>query len=121
MKKLIILIVMFVLLTGLYVLTQAEQTVNHERVHELNCIYNGGSATVSYGFMKQSGLTLCNMNGIDAETYASKHLLDVQNEIVTYNLQSIIGSMYVIAFVFLCLFAFVWIGVMIMIQNFLNV
>jgi len=109
MRKITISIFLVAMFLGLYFLTQAEDTINHERVHKLNCIYHGGKATVSYGWLYQDGMTTCITEGLSEEAMIQKDMLDVQNEIISYNIQSVLGSMFVIGFVFLALFICIWI------------
>ena len=83
----------YAILTALYLLAGCGilvgYTIQHENVHVEVCKQNGGTASVTFLEPPYLAVTRCNMN---SEAMRSEN---IQAEIVGYNAQVIIATMYI--------------------------
>ena len=97
-QKMIMSISLFFMLIAMFILTEANNTEQHELVHEKTCEYLGGEAEVEAGIF--GGSTKCSYSATE-EQKLQKYELDVLNEIVGYNHNSLRFTIWCAVF---CLF-----------------
>jgi len=104
MKGKIIITVVFIsilfsyLYTGLYY---------HEQVHGVTCEHFGGTAVYNYSLTKAT--TSCeNITYSSDSEYNTKRALDIQNEIITYNIMDVKSFLFTITLVLFLMLLFIY-------------